>query len=365
MTMTRINLTEALFTEKEQVFVENEFFKVILFKYSSGVCAARIENPLLSLIVLPFHGQQVWRFFHKTDNLTMRSIFDEPMNTDRFGLNYGAHLIHCGLTASGNPSAEDTHPLHGELPNCRYKEAYLLVDMKPEQESMALGGTYTYRNSLEYHYTFEPRLTLSKDAALVDMEINAVNHRQKPMKYMYMAHINWLPVENSRLLSSTAEETTEVFSETFGLPNAEQEKYQNFVDQLKLQPALADRIDSSSQFLDPELCLYMHMLPDQEGFAHAMQVFPEGGADYVSFRVTELPNAVRWYARTGDEDAVAFAIPTTNNHLGFSRNLARGLLKEIPANSTLNMRYRFGYLDAETTKQMEEKINKIKASRSI
>lgn len=361
MTTTKIHLTDAMFTETERVFLQHDDFRVSLFRYPSGVSAARLENSLLNLIVLPFHGQQVWRFAYQDRNRTMKSIFDQPENTDRFGLNYGAHLIHCGLTASGNPSPEDSHPLHGELPNCRYQDAGLLLDMEQENPSIALGGSFTFRNSLEYYYAFEPTLTLHRDASIVDVEIKAANLRQKPMKYMYMAHINWQPVEKSRLVSSAATDSVEVFSDNFGLPNAEQQKFLDYVSQLQGNPALADHIDSASQILDPELCLYMHMLPDKDGFAHAMQVFPEGDADYVAFRVKELPNAVRWYARTGDEDALAFAIPSTNNHLGFSRNAARGLIREIPARASIKMSYKFGYLEKEAVGQVIEKINRIKA----
>jgi hypothetical protein len=78
--------------------------------------------------------------------------------------------------------------------------------------------------------------------------------------------------------------------------------------------------------------------------------------------VKELPNAVRWYARTGDEDALAFAIPSTNNHLGFSRIADRGLIREIPARSSVTMSYKFGYLEKESADQLIEKINKIKAA---
>ena len=362
MTTTKIYLTEAMFTDTERVFLETEAFRVSLFRYPTGVSAARMENSRLSLIVLPFHGQQVWRFSYQDRNRTMKSIFDQPENTDRFGLNYGAHLIHCGLTASGNPSPEDVHPLHGELPNCRYQDAWLLLDTEQENPNIALGGSFTFRNSLEYYYAFEPTLTIRMDSSIVDVGIKAANLRQKPMKYMYMAHINWQPVDMARLIASEAPGSVEVFSDNFGLPNAEQQKFLDYVSQLQLNPELADRIDSVSQVLDPELCLYMHMLPDEDGFAHALQVFPDGGADYVSFRVKELPNAVRWYARTGDEDALAFAIPSTNNHLGFSRIADRGLIREIPARSSITMSYRFGYLEKESAYQLIEKINKIKAA---
>lgn len=359
MNSTKINLSEAAFTEKEKVFLQNEAFTAALFRYSTQVCAVRLSNSKISLVVLPFQGQQVWRFESPIGDLTMKSIFEEPENTTRFGLNYGAFLIHCGLTANGNPSAEDSHPLHGELPNCRYQEAWLSIGSDEDGGYLSLGGSYTYRNSLEYHYEFAPELRLRPDSALVDVRIQARNFRPKPMKYMYMAHINWLPVDGSRLVYSADPKATEVFSDTFGLLNSDQQKFMNYTERLIADPTIADHIDSSTQYYDPELCMYLHPTPDEQSCAHAMQVYPGGDAAYVAFRTTELPNAVRWFARTGSEDALAFAIPSTNNHLGFARNDAQGLIREIEAKSCLEMRYQFGYLTTDERRKVESKINHV------
>jgi len=359
VTSTKIVLNEAAFAEKEKIFLQNGAFTASLFRYSTQVCAVRLSNSKISLVVLPFQGQQVWRFETPIGDLTMKSIFQEPENTTRFGLNYGAFLIHCGLTANGNPSAEDSHPLHGELPNCRYQEAWLVVGSDDQGDYLGLGGSYTYRNSLEYHYEFVPELRLRPNSSVVDVCIQARNFRPKPMKYMYMSHINWLPVDGSRLVYSADAKVTEVFSDTFGLPNSDQQKFMDYTERLSADPTIADRIDSSSQFYDPELCMYLHYTPDAQAYAHAMQVYPAGDAAYVAFRTKELPNAVRWFARTGSEDALAFAIPSTNNHLGFARNDAKGLIREIGAQSCLEMRYQFGYLTSDERRDVEIKIEKI------
>jgi hypothetical protein len=359
MSVTRINLTESMFGETEKIFLENEEFKISLFRYRSGVCSARIENSQLSLVVLPFQGQQIWRLSSRTRDLTMKSVFYEPESTTRFGLNYGGFLIHCGLTATGNPSAQDSHPLHGELPNCQYQKAHFLLGSDGNRDYVALGGCFTYRNSLEYTYAFEPEMRLFEDATVVEMEVRATNYRSKPMKYMYMAHINWLPVEHSRLVYSADRSTIEVFNDTFGLPEGDGDQFRTYVERLEKQPSLADVIDSQTQVYDPELCMYMRYLPDENGFAHALQVFPEGDAGYVAFRTAELPNAVRWFARIGDEDAVGFAIPGTNNHLGFSRNDEKGLIRQIPAKADISMRYKFGHLNASEAKKVSQTIDQI------
>lgn len=357
MSNTKINLSEQMFSEAGIEFLANSNFKVTLFRYRTGVCAARLENSLGHLVVLPFQGQQIWRMNFNGRDLTMRSIFDEPEKTTRFGLNYGGFLIHCGLTANGNPSVSDTHPLHGELPNCAYQGAYIAVGSDQGREYLALGGCYTYRNSLEFHYTFEPELRLYADSSIVEMNVKASNLRSKPMKYMYMAHINWLPVDGSRLVYSADHQSIEVFNDTFGLPTHEQQAFSRYVVSLVRDPSIADRIDSSTQVYDPELCMYIRYKADEDGYAHAMQVLPGGEACFVSFRALELPNAVRWIARTGDEDAIGFAIPATNNHMGYTYNLERGLIREIPARGCVEMSYRFGCLDKRSAAELETRIN--------
>lgn len=354
-----IHLQQSMFDEVERVFLTSSDFQVSLVRYSSRVCAVKITNFIITLIVLPFQGQQVWRFDCTKRHLTMKSIFDEPEDTSQFGLNYGGFLIHCGLTATGNPSTNDSHPLHGELPNARYQSAYIRIGEDNNGEFITLGGTFTYRNSLEYYYTFEPELKLYANSSVVDVNTTAKNLRSKPMKYMYMAHINWLPVDDSRLVYSIVPGSTEVFNDTFGLPTHDQMRFRHFVETIKQKPDIADFIDPRTQIYDPELCMFMQVAPDAQGYAHAMQVFPEGDAGYISFRTRELPNAVRWYARTGDEDALAFSIPSTNNHLGFSRNDAKGLISEIPAKDSCKMHYRFGYLPKKQAMDVEVAIKEI------
>jgi len=102
------------------------------FRYPSGVCALRLENAKGSLVLLPFQGQQVWSAeFGDTSfvrrQLTMRSMFTEPRPTQDFLSTFGGFFQHCGVTGVGAPSPEDTHPIHGELPNAPYQKAYLLI----------------------------------------------------------------------------------------------------------------------------------------------------------------------------------------------------------------------------------------------
>jgi hypothetical protein len=57
----------------------------------------------------------------------MATAFAESRPTREYLENYGSFMLHCGATAMGVPSKEDSHPLHGELPNASYQKAYVVV----------------------------------------------------------------------------------------------------------------------------------------------------------------------------------------------------------------------------------------------
>ncbi len=121
--MTRIHLQEAVFTEKENVLVESGELSASVFRYDTGVCGLRLKNSRGELVLLPFQGQQIWRCEFEGRNLTMKSMFTQPVSTTDFLATYGAFFVHCGVTAMGVPSPDDSHPLHGELPNAAYQQA--------------------------------------------------------------------------------------------------------------------------------------------------------------------------------------------------------------------------------------------------
>ena len=99
--------------------------------------------------------------------------------------------------------------------------------------------------------------------------------------------------------------------------------------------------------------------PDAQGWAHSMQMRPDGKACYVSFDTTYLPTAVRWMARTGEEDACGFALPNTGNHKGRAYAVEHGLRKVLPPHGTIELKYRIAFLNEEEAKETAKKIEKL------
>jgi len=356
---TKITLTPEMFCDRRYVLVDSGPFKATAFRYSTGVCALEVDNGRCRYILLPFQGQQIWRICFEGRDFTMRSIFEEPQPTDRFDLNYGAFLIHCGLTAMGNPSDEDDHPMHGELPNAAYSETYIEIGEDEQGRFIKTSGVFRYKNALEFNYTFAPSLRLGEGETVIRAEAGIENLRCNPLYFMYMAHINWLPVDGSRLVYSAKKDSgnIEVFRGEFEIEDERNRRLAEFTDRLIADPAIGDVVDSAAQVYDPELCSGMRYCADERGYAHAMQVLPDGRACYVGFETGHMPYALRWIARTGDEDALGFCLPATGNHLGLAYAKEHNLRQELPARSGTVLRYNFGLLSgkdaAETNKLIE------------
>ncbi len=99
----RIELQRRWFGEKERLVAEGGGLAVSAFRYDSGIEALRLRNRRGECIILPYQGQQIWNATFDEREIAMRSMFAEPVATDRYVENYGAFFIHCGLTAMGAP----------------------------------------------------------------------------------------------------------------------------------------------------------------------------------------------------------------------------------------------------------------------
>ena len=121
----KINLFPHLFLQHEIEFLSAANMKALVFRYPSGVCAVRIINKRGEVVVLPFHGQQVWDAQFDGRRIKMETAVKEPKESQDFLSNMGGFLFHCGMGAMGSPGPDDDHPIHGELVNAKYQHAYL------------------------------------------------------------------------------------------------------------------------------------------------------------------------------------------------------------------------------------------------
>ena len=198
----KINLANFVFTDKPTVVAEDGEFKAVGFRYSTGVEALKVSNRRGSFTILPWMGQMIWRCDFDGRELAMKSMYDEPKDCkESFSDSYGCFMMHCGLTAMGNPTPEDTHIGHAELPVARYQEAYLEFGTDKGGDYVAVGGTYQHDLCFTYNYAFSPRVVLRKGAAKIEISATVKNQKDIPFEYYYLCHVNHRPVDGSKIVA--------------------------------------------------------------------------------------------------------------------------------------------------------------------
>ena len=321
-----VYLCEGDFSGKERPFAESGEFRAVAFRYATGVAALKVSNRRGSFTILPFLGQMIWRCDFDGRELTMKSIYDEPKDCKAcFNESYGCFIMHCGLTAMGNPTSEDTHVGHAELPIIRYGEAYLEFGEDKAGEYVAVGGTAFHDMCFPYNYSFSPRVVLRKGAAKLEISATARNLKDLPLEYYYLCHVNHRPVDGSRIEESPLSRPPIINHE---VPD---DYYKPWADATNRWLAKLDQdfkaqsvVGAKGESYRPEIVnCYFHKA-DRSGWAFVRQMFPDGGGVFVRYRPSELPYATRWIARTKDEDAMGMCLPATAEHKGRAYCRAHG-----------------------------------------
>ena len=360
MTETRLFLSPSFFSEREQVLVEHGPMTATAFRFESGVPALRIENERGALVMLPFQGQQIWSAHFHGRELTMKSMFDQP-NPNRVYLEtYGGFLIHCGMTAMGVPSGPDTHPLHGELPNAPYQKAWLLAGEDENGRYLELGGQYQHTVAFSFNYTASPAVRLYAGRSTFSVSMTVNNRKKTLMEFMYLAHVNFRPVDNGRLAYSAPYDPKHVRvrasipSHVRTLPG-----YREFLEELSKNPEKHHHLAPGLAF-DPEVVFFIDYRTDSEGWAYSLQIHPDGSADYIRHRPSQLDHGVRWISRTLDQDALGLLLPATAEPEGYSAEKDKGNLKVLGPGAEWRCQYEMGALTPQEAARVESMIESIR-----
>lgn len=356
---TRVHLSPAMFAERECPLVTHGPLTASAFRFESGVAGLRLTSDTGELVMLPFQGQQVWSAKFAGRDLTMKSMFPQPRPTREFLETYGAFLVHCGFTAMGVPGPQDQHPPHGEAPNAPYDHVFLAPGEDERGAFFGVGGQYRHTVAFAHNYLAEPFLKLYAGATTFDVSVTVTNLKATPQELMYLAHINFLPVDGSRLVYS-AVCTPEHVRIRPDIPKvaAPGSEFAALVKALETDPARHELIKPGLAF-DPELVLNIDYSADGDGWAHTMQLHPDGQADYVAHRPDQLKVGVRWICRTPDQDAMGMVLPATAESEGYTTEKARGNLVQIPPHGRYVCEYRVGVLDKGAAAAMERTIRGI------
>lgn len=356
---TTLHLAPTYFGERERLLLEHSTLKASAFRYDSGVCALRLVHDVGELVMLPFQGQQIWSARFLGRDLTMRSMFDRPNATRTYLENYGGFLIHCGATAMGVPTASDSHLLHGELPNAPYQSAWITAGTDEQGSYLDIGGRYEHIVAFSHHYAAEPVVRLRAGSSVVEVSLQVTNLKRSEMELMYLAHANFRPVDGGRLVYSAQADPAHVRVRA-SIPSHVRVKpgYAEFLDQLRRDPQGHHLLAPGLAF-DPEVVFFVDYLADAEGWAHTLQVHPDGSADVIRHRPEQLPKGVRWICRTPDQDAIGISLPATAEPEGYSAEKAKGNLVIVPPGGIWTCNLELGALDASAASAERAMIERL------
>jgi hypothetical protein len=110
---------------------------------------------------------------------------------------------------------------------------------------------------------------------------------------------------------------------------------------------------------DPEVVFFIDYLADAGGWAHSMQVHPDGSADYIAHRPDNLDHGVRWISRTADQDCLGIILPATAEPEGYHAEKAKGNIHLLGAGQSVRFEMEAGYLSAVEVPQFEATIQDI------
>lgn len=356
MTQTTIHLQPAFFDSKERILVECGPLSASTFRFDSGVAGLRLKNELGELVMLPFQGQQIWSAAFGGRNLTMKTPFTEPRPTRVYLETYGGFLLHCGATAMGVPSGEDKHPLHGELPNAPYQKAWVLVGEDDRGPYIGLSGEYEHIVFFSDHYVARPEVRLYAGSSLFPVTMTVTNLKRTPMDLMYLAHVNFRPVDYGRLVYSAPCDPAHVRVRR-SIPSHVKPApgYREFLEELAQHPEKHNVLVPGLSF-DPEVVFFVDYRADEEGWAYTMQVHPDGTGDLIRHKLAQLNHGIRWISRTPDQDTLGMCEPATAEPEGYHAEKAKGNVRELAAGASAVFEMEMGYLPAAEVPAMEQKI---------
>ena len=288
---TIVHLHPGSFGEVERRIVSHGELGAAAFRYPGGVVGLRLANSRGAIVVLPWQGQQVWDASFDGRTLTMKSMFDRPRPTREYLATYGAFLVHCGATAMGVPvpAKGDTHPLHGDLPNAPYDEAFVAAGTDARGSYLAVGGAYRHTVAFTCDYAARPLVKLYEGSAMLSVEIGIENLKRTPMDLMYLAHVNFRPLDGGRLVYS-APCTPKTVRVRTSIPSHVRPPagYAEFLQELARDPSRHNVLSPGLAY-DPEVVLYLDYLADGGGWSRSMMVHPDGYASCIRHR----PSAAR------------------------------------------------------------------------
>lgn len=343
-----LHLHKSFFRSQPMEIIRAAGCSAELFIYDTGIEAVRLINQRGHLIVLPYYGQIIWQAFFDGVDLTMESHFRAPRPASDIVGTYGCFMFHSGLLRNGNPGAEDTHALHGEMPVAPMDSARIETGIDDQGPWLSLVSEREYLMGFGDHYRAQPRVTLRPDSALFEIGMEVENLSQNPMELMYMCHANFAYVEGGALIQPTSFSAADTVIRTSvpGLVKAD-DAYLQRLESLKRDPRHTAVVSAALQ-PDPELVFSLKNLrPVADGRVHMLLQRPAGDAFMVQYHPQEFSHLIRWILANPMQKVCAFAMPATCGVEGYHREKNAGNVRTLAGGERAQFTVKLGYLTAE------------------
>src|SRR4029077_2950091 len=178
-------------------------------------------------------------------------------------------------------------------------------------------GSYRHTVAFTHNYEARPTVQLGAKSPRIFVELSIRNMKRTPMELMYLAHINFRPVDGATIVDTVPNDPAHIRLRTT-LPQvfAPNEQHHRLVEAIGADIA-SHRLISPGRAIEPELVMALDCRADAHGWAHAAQILPDGAADLGSHRPEELNHAIRWMTRSGDQEALGILLPATAEADGY------------------------------------------------
>ncbi|NUW75838.1 aldose 1-epimerase family protein [Vibrio mediterranei] len=306
-----IPLNKTQFNQQDAILIQSENFKVSAFKYNSGVEGLKIENAKGYLIILPYMGQMIWDAKFLGENLCMENMFSEPKPSNEIVATYGCFAFHSGLIRNGCPSADDDHPLHGEMPCASMDRAWIEVD----EYQVTLKGEYEYVMGFGDHYIATPSVSIGKDASVFEIKMKVQNLASVPMPLQYMCHMNTAYFPEAMMTQNIPDKAVKLRESIPGHVKPTPQ-WLEFNDVLKAQSTPIQQLSTPDMY-DPEIVYFMDDLSQYTDKAEFQMTISNGKTLVTRFDTTEFNYATRWVLYNGDQKVGAYVLPATCRPEGY------------------------------------------------
>ena len=331
-----LKLNREIFSSTRKPLIEGLNFSIEADRYNSGVEALRLKIGEGEVVWLPFLAGEVWDWSVGGVSQKFDGFVPDPAYGLDFLRNYGAFLIHCGLLSMGNPTAEDSHPQHGELPTSIPKSAWVEIDNDNEEFPVALCCSFKLYIPFEAAYTFTPKIFINKSGTNMVVKAQIENNFFAPLNYQYLAHINFHYPQMGRLnyMVKPFDSDSVEFLEKV-IPGVDK-------DPSRLLPL------SKKMIYDPEeVAIFDHANKAKSTFGDGRYALTtmESGKEALYWVVSDtkvLDHTVTWITQTPDRSACGFALPATGGPTGLANETRKGTIKQLAGKESVTLWYAFG-----------------------